>query len=398
MIDHIVAVGAGLAGVRCLTAVRQAGFTGRLTLLGAEPHPPYDRPPLSKRVLAGNQEPAFFHTAEELANLGIQWRGDAEARALEADRRAIELATGDLVGYDRLVITTGAAARPFPGADRLAGVFTLRTLDDSIRIRAAARECKRVVVVGGGVLGCEVAATLNGGGLDVTLIEPQPTLLARVLGDSEIARSVATLHRASGVTVRLGTGVRRLTGAGRVDGVLLDDGSAMPAELVVVALGARPATEWLAGSRVEVHDGVLCDRYLRTTAEDVFAAGDVARIVDPGMGLDERAEHWTNAADQAEVAARNLLSATGTHARHDAVPYVWSEQFGRKIQVLGRPHLADTEMVLAKDDATGKMLAVFGQAGRFCGAAAISMAGRLMKLRPLLAATTLLNDAITAAR
>lgn len=204
------------------------------------------------------------------------------------------------------------------------------------------------------------------------------------------------MHRQAGVSLRLGTGVRELVGDGHVEAATLDDGTTQAADLVVVALGVTPATSWLDGSDITVRDGVVCDAYLRTGIEGVYAAGDVARVVDPLTGRDERDEHWTAAADQADVVAHNLLAADGELKRYAVVPYVWSDQHGRKVQTLGRPAAGDTEKVIAHDTAGGTMLSVFGRKGMLCGVAGISMAGRLMRLRGLLTTATSLDEAVQA--
>ncbi|GAA0223416.1 FAD-dependent oxidoreductase [Saccharothrix mutabilis subsp. mutabilis] len=325
-VGSVVVVGASAAGLSTAEALRRKGFTGELTLLGAEPHPPYDRPPLSKQVLAGTWEPDRTRLRDVDARLVL---GDP-AVALDVPGRAVRTASGlDLAG-DAVVLATGVRPRRLPEQDRLAGVHVLRTLDDSLALRADLLGASRLVVVGDGVLGAETAATARGLGLDVTLVGPLRAPLEPQLGP-HAADVLAGLHTAHGVRL-VRAAVNGLTGDDRVRGVLLATGGELPADVVVVALGALPNTEWLADSGLALDNGVVCDACCRA-AEGVYAVGDVARWHHDRLGR-IRLENRTNATEQAAAVADNILGADRAYA---PVPFFWTDQFDARIHLHGVP-------------------------------------------------------------
>jgi NADPH-dependent 2,4-dienoyl-CoA reductase/sulfur reductase-like enzyme len=381
MVGRVVIVGASLAGLRAAQAVRGAGHEGELVVIGDEPHAPYTRPPLSKQLLAGEQEHAdcAFPGADAL---DARWRLGAAAVALDRDRKVVALADGDEVPYDRLVVATGARARTWP--DQVDGVHTLRGVDDALALRAAldARP-SRVAIVGAGFVGCEVAATARKAGLDVTLIDvaPRPLLPLGV----ELGERAAALHREHGVDLRLSAAVTGVDARG----VDLAGGERVDAEVVLVALGAIPNTEWLASSGLALDDrgGVVCDATLTSvTDDDVLAAGDVVSWPHPLAGGDAvRVEHWTVAAEHGAIAGRNALADPGERRAHVAPPYFWSDQYDVKIQAVGFPARGTTLEVVEEDGP--RLIAEARDAdGRLVGAIAFNNAKKLAAYRRELAA------------
>ena len=308
----IVIVGASLAGSRAAQALRHEGFDGRVVVVGAEPHQPYDRPPLSKSLLAGQRE--FEACALPCDTADVEWRLGVSATRLDTARAELTLDDGDVLAYGGLVIATGARARRWPQAwgpaDALEGVFTLRDAHDALALRAAFTHNPRVVVVGAGFIGCEVAATARTAGLDVTVVDvadqPMPAL------GPTLGAHCAQLHRARGVHLRLGVGVARFEGDRHFEALRLADGSRIDADVAIVAVGAEPNTEWLAGSGLALQPGVVCDATLTAQGFDrIVCAGDAAAWPHPLADGDLiRVEHWTNAAEQGALAARNLLRET----------------------------------------------------------------------------------------
>ncbi|WP_460071599.1 NAD(P)/FAD-dependent oxidoreductase [Streptomyces sp. YKOK-I1] len=332
----ITVVGASLAGLSTVRALRTDGYDGEIVVVGEERHTPYDRPPLSKDFLKGDIDAAALSLgdAEEYADLDVQWLLGERAVGLDPGARTVTLAGGRHVRTHGVVIATGAAARTLPGTDGLAGVHTLRTLDDALALRAELTNGRpRLVVIGAGFIGAEVASTARGLGLDVTVVEALGIPLERQLG-REMGLVCSSLHSDHGVRLLCGTGVAGLLGEGRVTGVRLADGRVLPADVVVVGVGVRPATDWLAGSGVPVDDGVVCDTGCATGVPDVVAVGDVARCPHPFTGRHARIEHWSNAGEQARTAARTLLTGVSAPAPATA-PYFWSDQYGVRIQLAG---------------------------------------------------------------
>jgi len=383
--DQVVVVGASLAGLRALQALRRGGFAGRLIAIGEESEPPYDRPPLSKEVLAGKWDGLRTRLLRpEDEELGVEWRLGRRAEALDLAGRRIALAGGESVGFDGLVITTGAYARRLPNTPALAGIHVLRTLADCLALRAALDSSPRVVVIGAGFIGLEVAATCRGRGLTVTVIESLAAPLERGLG-AQLGAYVGEIHREQGVELRLGARVARLAGAGRVEAVELADGTRIPADVVLVGVGAAPATGWLEGSGLELADGVVCDASCRATrAPFVVAAGDVARWPNPLFGESMRIEHWTNATEQADHAAATLLAGAGGGEAFAPVPFVWSDQYDCKFQVAGRLEGADETRIIDGSLEERRFVMLFGKRGRVCGVLGLNRSRLVMKGRALI--------------
>jgi NADPH-dependent 2,4-dienoyl-CoA reductase/sulfur reductase-like enzyme len=313
-------------------------------------------------------------------------RLSTRAAGLDLARRRLVLDSGQEIGFDGLVIATGAQPRRLPGLPELDGVFVLRTVDDSMGLRDRLAAGPRVVVVGAGFIGSEVAATCHGLGLQVTVVEAVPVPMVRAVGEA-VGRRCARLHTDHGVPLRLGVGVTGLAGSTRVEAVLLADGTEVPAEVVVIGVGVAPATQWLAGSGLDLGDGVHCDRWCRALAggaavTGVVAAGDVARSDNPLFGEPIRVEHWTNAAEQGRAAALTLLHGEDAPLV-DPVPYFWSDQYQTKIQFVGRtgPDVAVVDGSLEDDH----FVVAYGSGGRIVGALAFSRPARLMAYRSMVA-------------
>ncbi|AJC60852.1 FAD-dependent oxidoreductase [Streptomyces sp. 769] len=361
---RIVIVGASAAGLSAAETLRRRGWDGHLTLIGDEARPPYDRPPLSKQILTGAWEPqrTTLRAPQELARLEIGLRLGRPAAGLDVKRRQARLAGGATIDFDGLIIATGVIPRRLPHGD-LNGVHVLRTLDDALALRAALLTGPRVVVVGAGFLGTEVAAAARTMGLEVTLVEPEPVPVRRPFGD-RVGALVAALHRDHGTDLRCGVPVRGLCeGGGRVTGVELADGSGLPADVVVLALGSTPATDWLTGSGLTLANGVVCDALCRA-APGIYAAGDVASWHNPRFGTRMRLEHRMNATEQAMAAAGNLLGDAQPFA---PVPYFWTDQYDTKIQAYGI-FPPDAELrIVDGDPADGHFTAAYGRRGVVVG-------------------------------
>lgn len=330
----IAVVGASLAGAKAAEAARESGFEGRIVLIGDEPAAPYERPPLSKGILRGDQD----RTAAQVHPDGYYEDHDIErvtdrATALDVTARTIELAAGDRLTFDTAILATGAAPRALyvPGAE-LDGVHYLRTIDDSVRLRDAIRAGGRVAVIGAGWIGSEVAASARQMGADVLLIDPALVPLQRTLGE-EIGGVFRELHAANGVELRLGTGVKALQGSKTVEAVVLDDGSTVPVDVTVVGIGVTPRTGLAhASQRLSVNDGIVVDAHLQTDVEGIYAAGDVASAWHPRYRRHLRVEHWANALNQGLTAGRN---AAGHHDTYDRIPYFFSDQYDLGLEYVG---------------------------------------------------------------
>ena len=383
---RIVIVGAGLAGLRAAETLRGRGFDGGVVLVGDEPHRPYDRPPLSKSLLCGDT-PALPKSLRDGATydlLRLDMRLGRRAVRLDDAVHVVQLDDGCEVGYDALVIATGARARRLPLGTGLARVHVLRTIDDCIALRGAFSGARHVTVVGAGFIGCEVAASARRLGLEVTLVEALPTPLARVLG-VDLGTAIGQLHRRNGVDVRSGVGVTSIEGAARAERVVLDDGTVLATDVVVVGVGAEPVTDWLSGSGVAVEGGVLCDQYCESTVAGVYAAGDVVRWWHPTYQQYVRFEHWTNATEMGVRVAHNLLARRLDRQPFAPVPYFWSDQYSTKVQCLGLPEPADDVRVVAGSLDDDRFLALCGREGRLSAVVGFGMPAQVMRLRPLLA-------------
>ncbi|MFD4134300.1 NAD(P)/FAD-dependent oxidoreductase [Streptomyces goshikiensis] len=340
----VVIVGAGMAGVQTAVALREQGWTGRVTLLGAEPHQPYDRPPLSKAVLLGKAEDSAFDV--DFEGLGIELRLGVEVTGLRSAERELDTEAGP-VPYEVLVLATGAEPLTLPGAEGVPGVHLLRTLDDAARLRPVLAAAPAMVVVGAGWIGAEFATAAREAGCEVTVVEAADRVLAGAL-PAQVAAPMARWYEEAGATLLTGARVATVE-AGRV---VLTDGRALPAGAVVVGVGARPATRWLAGSEVALGpDGsVTADAYLRTTAAGVYAVGDCASFPSGRYGARLLVHHWDNALQGPRVVAANILGG-GAERVYDPVPYFWSEQFGRFVQYAG--HHGDADELVWRGDPAG---------------------------------------------
>ena len=364
-IDRVVIVGGGLAGGTAAFALREAGFAGSVTLVGDEPHHPYERPGLSKAYLRGEEpaekllvQPEADYAAQDVTLLSGR-------RAVIVDRadRLLELEDGGRLSYDRLILATGASPRTIGGAPDLRGVHVLRTIEDADAIRAAVGSADRVVVVGGGWIGTEVAASLRQLGADVTLVTNLPRPLERVLGP-EIGDVIAGIHRDRGVTLESGN-VTGLVGDAQSTGVLLAGGRTVPADLVVIGVGVVPRIELAQRAGLEIVDGgVAVDDRLRSSDPAIYAAGDIAAAQHPRMGRRLRIEHWDNAKRQGRAAARNAI---GLDEPYDRTPFFFSDQFDLGIEVRGLPGKGG-EVVTRGDVASGKFLAFWLDDGRVTAA------------------------------
>ncbi|MCK2237385.1 MULTISPECIES: FAD-dependent oxidoreductase [unclassified Crossiella] len=370
MLRQVVVVGASAAGLTTVEALRRGGYEGKVTLVGAEPHLPYDRPPLSKQVLAGDWAPerARLRAEDHLDGLDVELVLGNAATSLDPARARVGLADGAGLDYDGLVIATGVAARTLPSAEGLAGVHVLRTLDDALALRADLLTGPRVVVVGAGLIGCEVAATARKLGAEVTIVEPLEAPMVRVLG-ARIGGLISQVHADHGVPVRTGVGVASLAGSmGRVTAVLLEDGTKLPADVVVLGIGANPAVGWLQGSGLTISAaGVECDATCQA-APGVYAAGDVASWTHLGLGAQLRLEHRTNATEQGIAVAKNLLAGPDNAQPYQPLPYFWTDQYDLKIQGFGLPAAQDEVEVVEGDLDSRKFVALYRRAGRVTGA------------------------------
>ncbi len=381
----IVIVGASLGGLRTAQALRRLGFGGRLVAIGEEKHLPYDRPPLSKEVLAGkwDVERTQLLRPEDEA-LAVEWRLGERAVGLDLAAREVMLEGGARVGYDALAIATGSSARRIPSTPPLAGIHVLRTLDDALALRAELDRSPRVAVIGAGFIGAEVAATCRGRGLEVAMVEALPAPLERGLG-RELGDYVGRIHRDHGVDLRCGIGVKRFLGEGRVEGLELADGARIAADVVVVGIGSAPNTSWLGSSGLELADGVVCDASCRATrAPNVVAVGDVARWPNARFGESMRIEHWTNATEQADHAAATLLAGENGAAPFVPVPFVWSDQYDRKLQIAGRIAAGDEARVVDGSLEEGRFVMAFGRGGLLTGVFGMNRPRVVLKLRGMI--------------
>ncbi len=384
--DRVLVVGGSVAGVGVVNELRRLGFAGEVVLIEAGRHLPYDRPPLSKAVLLGEAAEARlpFHDAAHYAGLRVEVRLSSPVAALDAEARAVVLASGERLAGDAVVIATGARARPFP-ADRADGpVPVIRDLDDAVALRGRFRPGARLAVIGGGFVGAEVASSARSAGLSVTVFEAAAMPFARVLGDA-VAAEVLALHREAGVALRLGVTVDRVarTPAGyRLD---LSDGTSAAADLVVAGLGAVPNVEWLAGSGLDAADGIACDALGRTAAPGIHAAGDVASWPDPRTGRRARHEHWTAAREQARIVAGDIADVR-ERRWESFVPYFWSDLHGKRLQLLGAPDPSDAVEFVHRHPARGAFVAEYRRGGALVGVAGLNAAARTMRYLPRLEA------------
>ncbi|MFD6938378.1 NAD(P)/FAD-dependent oxidoreductase [Streptomyces goshikiensis] len=360
-----VIVGAGLGGAKAAQTLREEGFDGPLVLIGAERERPYERPPLSKGYLLGTQEreQAYVHPERWYTEHDVDLRLGATATALDTAARRVTLADGGRVDYAKLLLTTGSAPRrlPVPGAD-LDGVLYLRRLEDSDRLKAALRPGATIVVIGAGWIGLESAAAARAAGCRVVVLESAELPLLRVLG-REVAQIFADLHRDHGVDLRFGARIASITGDGAAaDGVLLADGTRLAADAIVVGVGITPNTGLAEEAGLEVEDGILTDDHLRTSAPDVYAAGDVANAHHPFLGRRIRVEHWANALNQPQTAAR-ARAMLGQDAAYDRLPYFFTDQYDLGMEYTGHVEPGGYDRVVFRGSTTTREFIAFWLAG-----------------------------------
>ena len=381
---RLVVVGASLAGLRAAQAARATGYDGGLVVVGQEPHLPYNRTPLSKDLLQDAQTPEEL--AFPLGTLDVDWRLGTGAVALDRTHRKLRLADGEQLVYERLIVATGSRARQWhgPGAG-LDGVHTLRDLDDALRFRAELATGRRLLIVGAGFIGCEVAASARKQGVDVTLVDiaAHPLLpLGAQMGDRWLR-----LHQQNGVDIRLGMGIKALHGSEHVESAELSDGERVEVDAVLFALGAQINSEWLTDSGLELNPAVVTDATLTSTNDpDILAAGDIAACpVALAGGAPLRIEHWTTAAEHGQLAGRNALLDPGERVAHSTPPYFWSDQYGLKIQAIGCPALTQEIELLEQSPEGDRFVVAYVQGDRLVGVVAVNAAKRLAWYRRQLA-------------
>jgi 3-phenylpropionate/trans-cinnamate dioxygenase ferredoxin reductase subunit len=378
-LSNLVVVGASLAGLRAVEALRRRGYDGRITWVGDELRLPYDRPPLSKQVLRGEWSEERVALKADYAALEVDLRLGCRATSLDPRERHLNLNDGAALSYDGLVVATGARPKLPPWARGASRIHALRTLDDALAIRRALDGSPRVAIVGAGFIGLEVAASVRALGLDVTVIDVAEVPLAHALGGA-MGAALADYHRDHGVLFRTGVGVARPVGGEALQRLELTDGTSVRAELVVVGIGVTPETTWLDGSGVATNDGVLCDAQFATSVPDVFACGDVVRFDHPIFGESMKVEHWTNAVEQANAAIARLLDGPAAPAPR-SVPYFWSDQYDLKLQFAGRTKPGDDVRVVEGSVEGKDLVAIYGHAGVLCGALTVNKPGALVKYR-----------------
>lgn len=403
-LNSILIVGASLAGLRAAETLRADGFAGRISMVGAEDRLPYDRPPLSKKLLAGEWEPdrISLRKTEDFESLQLEWELGSPAVSANLEQRVVTLANGQNIAFDGLIIATGSAARRLPEQPEWQGIHVLRTMEDALSLRSAIEitstvPSPKVVVIGAGFIGLEVAATARGRGCSVTVLEGAEAPMMRGLG-VEMGRAAALVHADNGVDMKLGVSVAGFveSSPGRVGGVELVTGERVDANVVVIGVGAAPVTSWLENSGLEIRDGVVCDHYLNAGRPLVYAAGDVCRWTNDLYGRDMRVEHWTTASEQGAAAARNLLAeASGTdRTPYSAVPFFWSDQFTARIQFLGRAEGDEKVHVVVGSPEERAFVALYERGGVLVAALGVSRPRQLMPFRALIASRVSITEAI----
>jgi NADPH-dependent 2,4-dienoyl-CoA reductase/sulfur reductase-like enzyme len=391
---HILIIGAGQAGGRAAEALRGAGYAGPVTMVGDEAEPPYERPALSKGVLLGESTPesTFIHPREHWGSRDIELVCGVRAEAIAPASLSVMFSDGSRLDYSHLILATGSRVRPLIGVDdTLAGVHYLRTVADSRRLAKDLATGKRVVVVGGGFIGLEVASAAARLGLAVTVVERQAALLERAL-PGDIAAAVERLHRTQRVEFRLGAGVSALVdnGSGGVSAVALADGTELPADMVVIGIGIIPNTELAESAGAESADGIVTDEFGRSSVEAIWAAGDVTSHFNPLLGRRVRLESWQNAQNQAIAVARNVARAPAQPMAYAEIPWFWSDQHGVNIQMAGMAE-PGAETVWRGDPATGRAMAFSVLDGRIVCATAFNAGGEIRFARKLIESRALVG-------
>lgn len=387
MTSRVVIVGSSVGGVRTAQALRSDGYDGDIVLVGQETTLPYDKPPLSKALLAGTTDSSAVTllTRDAAAANRIQLHLGHRAIGVDIAACQVEFADDEPLRYDHLVVATGASARPSPWGQR-PGIHVLRTLEDCLRLRAELVPGARLVVIGGGFIGAEVASTARSLGHEVTVVDPVSVPMSRILSE-QIGGWFVDLHRDHGVHTRLGVGVERIEGERGNMQVGLTDGTVVEADTVVVGIGAVPNDDWLSSSGLVVDDGLVCDEFCRAvTSENVYAVGDVARWFHHARGVAMRIEHWTNAVDQASCVAHNIAHPDDLRC-YEPVEYVWSDQYDWKIQICGRTTELEEPLVIGDRLCDNRFTALYADGDqRLCGAAIVNWPRALIECRRALQA------------
>lgn len=391
----IAVVGASLAGLSAARALRAQEFSGELVMVGEEIHRPYDRPPLSKDFLAGRLEADDLALESEDDKLDAQWLLGVRATSLDAETRTLTLSNGSRLVADGIVLATGSRARTLPGTESVAGVHTLRSLDDAIALRRELVPGRRLVVIGAGFIGAEAASTAHALGLDVTVIEAMATPFADTLG-VEMGTVVSQLHADHGVHLVCGIGVHRLVGQDRVEGVELADGRLLPADVVLVGIGAIANIEWLQGSGLALGNGVLCEAGGLTNQPGIVAVGDCAAWLDRSSAQWHRVEHWTGAFERPKLAVACLLSGTSAGSA-PRPPYFWSDQYDARIQFAGTTRRGDVVTVEAGDPADRSFLAAYRRDGELVAVLGVNQVRQFTRWRRQLSASASASAPIVAA-
>lgn len=375
-----VIVGAGLAGGGAAATLRQEGFEGGIVLIGAEPQPPYERPPLSKEYLRGESpfENALLQPAGFYEENDIETRFGVRVTRVDSAERMVQLDGGEHVTYDRLLVATGGRNRRLP-IQGLEGIYDLRTVDDARRIRADITPGRKAVVVGMGFIGSEVAASLRQSGVEVAVVDRNEVPLRRVLGE-EVGRVIGDIHRDEGVSMILEDRVASFEGAGRVERVTTERGRRIECDFVVVGLGTEPVTDLLAGTGASIDNGVVVDEYLRTNVEGIYAAGDIANQYHPVFERNIRVEHWQNALNQGPAAARNML---GRDEPYGEIPWFWSDQYEHNLQYAGF-HTEWDELIVRGSMEERNFVAFYRKDERVLAAVAIGRGKDLRRSMPLI--------------
>lgn len=396
--NRVVIVGASAGGLAVAEALRAGAYDGAITLIGDEPELPYDRPPLSKQFLSGEWGPGRLALRQraDLDSLRVDLRFGAVAVGLDPVERAVQLADDSSVPYDEVVIATGVRPRRMAGLEAVTGLHSLRTLEDAQALKARLSPGRRLVIIGAGFLGAEVAAAARGLGVAVTLLEQAPVPLARIVGD-ETGHFLARLHTDHGVDLRPQVSVAGIRSEqGAISGVELADGTILPADDVLMAIGALPNTDWLTGSGLTVADGLVCDEF-SAAAPGVHGVGDVARWHNPLFDASMRIEHRTNASEQGIHVARNLLDPEGRKP-YAPVPYFWSDHYNMRVQAYGHLHGHDEALTVFGDTSQGAFLIAYRREQQLTGVLAVGMSPReLRPWRALVAARSEWNDAVSLA-
>ena len=384
--------------MRAAETLRGEGFEGNLHLVGDEPHLPYDRPPLSKQILSGDWDIERVALTDPIKNdeLSIEWHLGERANQLNVEEKILTLDSGSTLSFDGLVIATGARCISLRMAGDLEGIYTLRGLDDALAIRSEFEaNPQKVVVVGAGFIGAEVAATARQRGLDVTMIEAAEVPFERVLGP-EMGNVTADVHRDHGVKVITGIPVESFKGDQRVETVVLQDGTEIEADLVIIGIGVRPNTEWLEGSGLPLDNGVLCDDTCEA-APGIVAAGDVARWPNKLFNELMRVEHWDNAVEQGVFAARRLLAGNDHKESYTPTPWFWTDQFDRKIQLAGRTRSTDKIKIVTGSIEERRFATAYGRGGKLVGILGFNRPRHVMKYKQMITDGTTWEEALAYA-